>query len=123
MNPVSPNNRNVRGCRGFAEINAYWNFNVAGSINFDSNFLCGRVSLISSYSDTILYHLGFLMSRLPNVELKKKKLKNFINVARCQYKFAEAELQGSAGAAIMTGFFLFLFSLCESIYLQKQQHK
>lgn len=68
MNPVSPNNRNVRGCRGFAEINAYWNFNMAGSINFDSNFLCGRVSLVSSFSGMILYHLGFFISKLWNVD-------------------------------------------------------
>lgn len=63
MNPVSPNNRNVRGCQGFAEINVYWNFNMAESINFDSNFLCGRAYLISSYSGMILYHLGFFIER------------------------------------------------------------
>lgn len=56
MNPVSPNNRNVTDCRGFAEINAYWNFNMAGSINSDSNFLCGRTCLIS-YLGMVLFHL------------------------------------------------------------------
>lgn len=47
-----------------------------------------------------------------------KKIKNFINIATCQYKFAEAELWGSAGAAIMTFFSVYFFSLWEYLFTE-----